>query len=97
MLVFKTYTITVRHTRSICEGVQYMRANFINLPFLIKKSLMGTESVPHWYFTPSRVMRVCLMTAAHPHGYCIYFIQGTGKTLVSEKNRNSDQKVMLVF
>ena len=56
---------------------------------------MGTEGVPHWYCTPSQVTRVCLMNTVHPHEHCTYFIQGTANTLVSEKNWNSHQKLML--
>ena len=45
---------------------------------------MGTESVPHWYCTPSRVMQVFLMGTAYPPGYCAYIVRGTANIVVSE-------------
>ena len=56
---------------------------------------MGTEGVSHWYCIHSQVMRVCLMSTAHPQGYFTYFIQGIANTLVSEKYWNSPQKLMI--
>ena len=53
-----------------------MNRKWIKFPLRVLHTLMGTAGTPYGYCTPSRVLQVCLMGTVHPHGYCIYFVQG---------------------